>query len=514
MTGGLQMDVENNKKKTILIVDDVELNRAILEEMLSTEYNVLEAESGAMALSLIKEHETELSLILLDIVMPEMTGFDVLAVMQKNHWHETIPVVIISSESSTEYIRKGYEYGAVDYISRPFDINIVQQRVKNTILIFTKQKQLESLVKEQVIEKEKNNTLMIDILSTVVEFRNGESGLHVIRIRIITEIILNILKKHYPEYEMDEFKISMISNAAALHDIGKIAVPEEILNKPGRLTPEEFEVVKTHSAIGDEMLKELKIEQDELMVKYARQICRWHHERWDGHGYPDGLKGNEIPISAQVVALADVYDALVSERVYKPAYSHDKAIGMILGGECGLFNPELMACLEEVAPYLDQAVRLRSKHPEKQHFANKLSEELLNKNGIAAMDRTLFLLEHEQLKCQFMSSLSKDILFEYDVNTDIMEFSGKGMKRLSLSPMIMGFLAKKKCHGFLLFEELESVCKKVWATTPEKPGFSLDTTLKDDDGTLLPYRLTGRSIWLDAAEKPAIYSVIGKLSAL
>lgn len=300
------------QKKTILIVDDAELNRCVLADILQEDYHIVEASNGKEAIEILKKNDASISLILLDLLMPEMTGFDVLAIMQKNHWHETIPVVIISSENSAEYIEKSYEFGVVDYISRPFDPIIVTQRVKNTIILYSKQKELESLVKEQVIEKESNNALMINILSTIVEFRNGESGLHVIRIRIITEILMEALRKRYQEYDMAESHIALISNAAALHDIGKIEIPEEILNKPGKLTKEEFEIMKTHSALGAGMLDNLRFGNDEELVKYARQICRWHHERWDGNGYPDHLKEDEIPIAAQIVSLADVYDALVS----------------------------------------------------------------------------------------------------------------------------------------------------------------------------------------------------------
>lgn len=367
------------QKKTILIVDDAELNRAVLSDILQEDYNIIEAADGTEAIEILKKNDASISLILLDILMPKMSGFDVLTIMQKNHWHETIPVVIISSENSREYIEKGYEYGAVDYISRPFGSNIVLQRVKNTIILYSKQKELEGLVKEQVIEKESNNALMINILSTIVEFRNGESGLHVIRIRIITEILLEALRKRYLEYAMDESHIALISNAAALHDIGKIEIPEEILNKPGKLTAEEFEVMKPHSAHGEQILNELRFGSNEELVKYARQICRWHHERWDGNGYPDHLKGDEIPIAAQIVSLADVYDALVSERVYKPPYTHKQAMQMILNGECGMFNNKLIDCLKAVDTYLEHAISLRSRGPAHVFNINQLSKELFQK---------------------------------------------------------------------------------------------------------------------------------------
>ena len=295
-----------------------------------------------------------------------------------------------------EYIEKGYEYGVVDYISRPFDSNIVLQRVKNTIILYSKQKELEGLVKEQMLEKESNNALMINILSTIVEFRNGESGLHVIRIRIITEILLEALRKRYPEYAIDESHIALISNAAALHDIGKIEIPEEILNKPGKLTVEEFEIMKTHSARGEQMLNELRFGSDEELVRYARQICRWHHERYDGRGYPDGLKGEEIPVSAQVVALADVYDALVSRRVYKKSYSHEEAMKMILGGECGAFNPVLLQCLTEAQDKIKESIVIKEE------------------NGISCRRNVMKKLrKYEDTKEHLMESITQDIPVSY-----------------------------------------------------------------------------------------------------
>ena len=255
--------------------------------------------------------------------------------MNKYRWIEDIPVIMISAERGSSHIERAFELGITDFISRPFDTLIVHRRVVNTILLYAKQKRLAAMVAEQIYENEHRSSLMIDILSHIVEFRNGESGLHVRHVHTLTEIMLKTLIQRTDKYHLTQTDISVISTASALHDIGKIAIPEEILNKPGRFTDEEFAIMKTHSMVGAEMLKDLLIYQDEPLVKAAYEICRWHHERWDGRGYPDGLKGDEIPISAQMVALADVYDALTSERVYKPAFSHEQAVEMILGGQCG-----------------------------------------------------------------------------------------------------------------------------------------------------------------------------------
>lgn len=340
--------MEKRNLPQLLVVDDSEMNREILKEILGKEYQILEACDGEEALKMLEQYGTEISLVLLDIIMPKMDGFEVLAYMNRDKWIEDIPVIMISSEGSESYIRRAYELGASDYISRPFDAKVVYQRVINMIKLYAKQRRLIHLVTDQIYEKEKNNRMMTRILSQIVEFRNGESGLHVLHINILTQLLLEKLTRKSENYVLSWSQQHMIATASALHDIGKIGIDEKILNKPGKLTKEEFEAMKQHTIIGARMLDRLEMYHDEEMMKYAYEICRWHHERYDGKGYPDGLKGEEIPISAQVVSLADVYDALVSDRVYKKAYSHEKAMEMILNGECGMFNPLLLECLVEI----------------------------------------------------------------------------------------------------------------------------------------------------------------------
>ena len=340
--------MEKRNLPQLLVVDDSEMNREILKEILGKEYRILEACDGEEALKILEQYGTEISLVLLDIIMPKMDGFEVLAYMNRDKWIEDIPVIMISSEGSESYIRRAYELGASDYISRPFDAKVVYQRVINMIKLYAKQRRLIHLVTDQIYEKEKNNRMMTGILSQIVEFRNGESGLHVLHINILTQLLLEKLMRKSENYDLSWSQQHMIATASALHDIGKIGIDEKILNKPGKLTKEEFEAMKQHTIIGARMLDSLEMYHDEEMMKYAYEICRWHHERYDGKGYPDGLKGEEIPISAQVVSLADVYDALVSDRVYKKAYSHEKAMEMILNGECGMFNPLLLECLVEI----------------------------------------------------------------------------------------------------------------------------------------------------------------------
>lgn len=377
-------------QETILIVDDSALNRMVLMEILGKEnYTFLEAENGQQAVELLDCHP-EVDLLLLDITMPEIDGFGVLETMNQYHWIEETPVIMISAEDAYSFIERAYDLGASDYITRPFDARVVCRRVSNTLMLYAKQKRLVQMVAEQVYEKEKVSNTMISILSHIVEFRNNESGLHVVHIRTITELLLRRLRKKTDRYPLTEADISLISTASALHDIGKINIPEQILNKPGRLTKEEFEIVKTHSAVGEHMLRQIPFNQNEPLVKVAREICRWHHERWDGRGYPDGLKGDEIPISAQVVSLADVYDALTSERCYKAAFDHETALNMIVNGECGAFNPLLLECLMDGADQIKQAMQETEEEKQKdaeqsqRQEANRLSREVLQEEGLLA----------------------------------------------------------------------------------------------------------------------------------
>lgn len=367
---------EAKERQQILIVDDSQINYEILAEILKDEYRILEAANGEECINLLKQYGTGIALLLLDINMPVMDGFEVLALMNRKHWIEDIPVIMISSEDSASYVRRAYEMGASDYISRPFDVQVVHQRVSNTIKLYAKQRRLISLVTDQIREKEKNNQMMISILSQIVEFRNSESGSHVLHINIITGMLLERLMQKTDQYHLQWSDQFLITTASALHDIGKIGIDEKILNKPGKLTKEEFEIMKTHTLIGASMLKSIEMYQNEKLLQVAYQICRWHHERYDGKGYPDGLKGEEIPISAQVVAIADVYDALVGKRVYKKAFSHETAIHMILNGECGAFNPLLLECLTDIQNRLKEETKSGFNKKENEGFFPNLSEEI------------------------------------------------------------------------------------------------------------------------------------------
>ena len=336
-----------DKRQKILIVDDAEFNRAILKEILGETYNYLEAENGNQAIQIVEENP-EIDLMLLDINMPQMNGFGVLEWMNRFQWIDETPVIMISSEESVDTMRKPMRW-VLPIILRPFDSVIVKKRVQNTLALYANQKRLVNVVVDQVYEKEENNNIMIGILSNVLGFRNSESSEHILHIKTATEMMLRKLVKVTDAYPLTEADIALITTASSLHDIGKVGIPEEILNKPGRLTDEEFKIMKTHSEIGASLIRDMRFPKDKPLVHTAWEICRWHHERWDGKGYPDGLKGEEIPISAQVVSIVDVYDALTSERCYKKAFDHDTAIQMILDGQCGQFNPVLLKCLKELS---------------------------------------------------------------------------------------------------------------------------------------------------------------------
>ena len=336
------------EKTQILLVDDSNMNRMLLREILGDGYHILEAENGQECLEKMQAEAGNIALVLLDINMPVMDGFEVLKAMNANHTIEDIPVIMISSEDSDAAIRRSYELGASDYVNRPFDARIVYRRVTNTIKLYAKQRRLVQMVSDQIRARENNTDMLVGVLSHIVEFRNGESGAHVRHIRIITELLLHRLLEISSRYAITAEQQDLIPLASALHDIGKIGIDEKILNKPGKLTPEEFKVIQTHSMLGAKMLHDLDNFAEQPLLQTAYEIARWHHERWDGRGYPDGLKGDEIPISAQLVSLADVYDALTSERCYKKAFSHEKAVQMILNGECGAFNPLLLQCLTDV----------------------------------------------------------------------------------------------------------------------------------------------------------------------
>ena len=394
-----------NKRQKILIVDDAKFNRDILKEFLGETYDYLEAENGNQAVQIMEENPG-IDLMLLDINMPQMDGFEVLKWMKLSQCVEETPVIMISSEESVETMRKAYEMGITDYITRPFDSVIVKKRVQNTLGLYANQKRLINVVVDQVYEKEENNNIMIRILSNVLGSRNSESSEHILHIRTATEMMLRQLVKTTDAYHLTETDIAIITTASSLHDIGKIRIPEEILNKPGRLTDEEFKIMKTHSEIGASMIRDMHFLQNHPLVHTAWEICRWHHERWDGNGYPDGLKGEEIPISAQVVSIVDVYDALTSERCYKKAFDHDTAIKMILDGKCGQFNPILLKCLEELSLQFSKMLSKEMDSNKYYYEAQRLSNEILSDRSLPNQNYSQSVVKVMQEKIDFFKSNS------------------------------------------------------------------------------------------------------------
>lgn len=342
----------------ILIVDDVEINRELLSEILNEEYTILMAENGKEAMKILEEHHEEIAVLMLDLVMPEMDGFAVLRELDRRPWSKNIGIIIISSDNTIKTETECFDLGVSDFVHRPFDNRLVKKRVNNVVSLYQYQQELEAKVEKQTATLRKqyrllqmqaeqlrqSRTNVIDILGTVVEYRNLESGQHIERVKGYTRLLAERLMIDYPEYGLTQKEVDVIVSASALHDIGKIAIPDSILLKPGRLTEEEFEYMKSHTTKGGEILNSIKNVWDEEYGKVSYEICRHHHERYDGRGYPDGLKGEAIPLSAQIVSIADVYDALVNERVYKSAYSKEKAFQMIVTGECGVFSPKLLDC--------------------------------------------------------------------------------------------------------------------------------------------------------------------------
>lgn len=494
-------------KQKILIVDDSEINRAMLKEILGEGYEYLEAENGLRAIEILRRR-TDIALVLLDLIMPEMDGFDVLRVMQCYAWQEEIPVIVISAAEDNRSVERAYDMGVADYIRRPFERVMVLRRVKNALMLYAKQKRLTRLVTDQVYEKEHNGVLMISILSHVVEFRNSESGQHVLHIRTLTDLLLHQLVQKTDRYQLDESDISLISTASALHDIGKIMIPEEILNKPGRLTEEEYAAIKTHTTEGARILKGLAIGQDEPLVKVAHAICRWHHERWDGGGYPDRLKGDEIPIAAQVVALADVYDALTSERCYKQSYSHEKAVDMILHGECGSFNPLLMECLKESSELLRTELQRSEYDRGFRHETRRLSEEILHREALPREDRAQRLLDLERERTAFYAEQRGGIQFDYDILSGSVTVVNRYEDPVNRTQKLD--FDKGMGLTFLSGKDRRKLLDAIADATPEEPDAAFSVLIAVDQEYRL-HRLVMHTMWSRAGVRHCV-SVVGQIT--
>lgn len=505
----MSIELQAQAKSRILIVDDSGMNRMMLSELLEDRYDILEASNGVEALALIRQNLSSLDLVLLDIVMPELDGFGVLAHMKKCHWLEFIPVIMISSEGDSSYIEKAFNLGASDYIQRPYKGFLIHRRIMNTLGLFQRQRRLVGLVEEQVYENEKNSRMMINILGHIVEFRNGESGMHIHHIQVITKLLLHHLVEMTDAYPLSESDIAMYSTASALHDIGKISIDGDILNKPGRLTPEEFEIIKTHALIGAEMLERLPFYSDNPLIHAAYEICRWHHERYDGRGYPDGLKGEEIPISAQVTALADVYDALTSVRCYKAAIPHEKAMEMILDGQCGAFNPLLLQCLKDVQYQVADAMRSdgAQEEPDRQAVL-RTTEELLEQAPGEHILSQVKLLEQERLRQEFFTAGVQEIQFVYDAELKTATIL-RGAAQLGTGEVVVDRASQDQ--SFLGPENMELIREKVRAATPEQPEVNVRCLLCDHNGELHWRTIILRVMFTEQEGKPVYTSLLGRI---
>ena len=339
--------MEKYIKNAILIVDDVEINRVVRAEAFKDNYEILEAGNGKEAVDLINSNE-RVAAVLLDLMMPVMSGIDVLKELNKSGKINKIPVFVITAAGNNDpLLMDAYNLGASDVVTKPFMLDFLKCRIDNVVELYRHRTDLESMLEEKIEKLNFINQSMVEALANIIEFRDGESGEHVKRISSLAKALLTKLTKMYPEYYLPKAEIDKIAMASILHDVGKIAIPDSILNKPGRLTKEEFEVMKGHTVKGCEILTHIPNLIDEDTYKYSYDICRHHHERWDGKGYPDGLAGDDISIWAQAVAIVDVYDALISPRVYKAPFTHEVAVNMIYNGECGTFNPKILEAFNE-----------------------------------------------------------------------------------------------------------------------------------------------------------------------
>lgn len=343
----------DEKKKIILIADDVKINRMILKKALDREYDIMEAADGEETLRTIVDNYKKLSAVLLDINMPRINGFQVMNVLNKKNAMKYLPIILITGEDTAENRRKGYEYGAVEFISKPFDILAVKSCIANVVKLYDEKNRMEITIaqqnrelKEQAEKLRKLNTNIMDLLGSVVEFRGSDNNAHIKRVKAFTKVLGQAIMKHAPHYHIGENEVALITAASCLHDIGKMMIPDTILLKPSKLSDDEYEIIKSHTTKGCEMLEAMADYQEPLYYKYSYEICRYHHERYDGSGYPEHLKGDAIPISAQIVSITEAFDALMSNSIYKERMEFDEAYRMILEGECGMFSPDILQCFK------------------------------------------------------------------------------------------------------------------------------------------------------------------------
>lgn len=509
--------LEMKKKYKILIVDDSRFNRLVLTSMLAKDYFLEEACDGKEGVQILQDHAEEFSLVLLDIVMPNMNGFEFLNVMKECGWLDFLPVIMVSSEYTPENIERSYNLGASDLIRRPYDERVICHRIANTIALFSKQRALSNALVDEVIKENKNSAAMVSILSHIVETRNGESGVHVQNIRHITGMLLEELMKRTDRYPLSKAETLQIITAASLHDIGKMSVPEEILNKPGKLTDEEFLIMKGHTLSGAHMVETLLRKEDaNPLIRLTYEICRWHHERYDGRGYPDGLEGEEIPIAAQVVSIADVYDALTSERCYKPAYSPEQAMNMIREGQCGTFNPLLLECLSAI---LDSLKDLSAFSAERTSNGAD-SEQLLvadvlahsRENGMFSSDKIMQTLRHERLRAKFFFNGSRPA-FYYTVFPPVLHLNKAARELYHVEePVINGENDLASYEGYDS-HNAEILRGKLAEATNEHPLINTEILISMRGEPSRRYQCVMQTIW-DSPDDSHYAEVVGRLTPL
>ena len=478
-------------KLKVLVVDDVEMNRIILSELFADSYNVLEAENGEEALETIRNNP-DLSAVLLDIVMPVMDGLETLEQIKKEELIPSVPIFFVTADTSNETLVRGFENGIVDRIEKPFNPYVIKCRIQNSIELYDYRINLEKRVKEQTEEIERKsqelkeaNASIIDALSTAIEFRDSESGEHVCRIRQITKTLLIELEKQVGNKWYAHEEIENISAASTMHDVGKISVPDYILNKPGKLTAEEFEIMKEHTVNGCKILDSIDMIKCSPMYKYYYDICRSHHERWDGRGYPDGLVGDMIPISAQIVSVVDVYDALTSKRVYKPPYSHEKAVDMILNGECGKFNPDIIECLKnchmELKDILDKMAFENKVNLEIPQYERKKVSSKLELENSENFDKTC--KNDNADKEDSFTVLDDDVIFKYNKKNDIIEFSETYAKEFGKARLITNAQKFFYEDPSMTPEEKEKLMNSVNKLNINNPVLNCRIKVRDKNGS-------------------------------
>ena len=468
-------------ERKLLIADDSELNRAILVSVLEKNFDILEAADGKEAIATLAAHEGNIAALLLDVVMPEADGFEVLEEMNRRGWIDEIPTIMISVETGGSYIDRAFQLGAADYVSRPFVPNMIRRRVINAILLHTKTQKLTGLIADHLYRRERNTDILAAILGYAVEYRSGERGTHMTNVSRITGLLLHRLLERTDRCPIGPEDIETVCIASSLHDIGKLLIPEGILTKPTALTPGEFDIVKQHTRLGAKIISDLPIYQNETIIKYALEICRWHHERWNGEGYPDGLKGEDIPIAAQVVSLADAYDALTSKRCYKEALSHEKSLEMIRGGECGSFNPLLLECLNDIADTLKHSAGTEAAvEPPAYRWAKELIWKPDGSRQELPSARMTKQVEQELSKRRFFSDLTEEFWFEYTRHPDAVALSAGAARRTGLPRVIVGPLSCTQLCSVVSADTIQAMRDRLLCAASDETYLEFETELTLD----------------------------------